>query len=197
MDSNLQFRARWATVSWVRPSWGRSPAHRSSEQLQVGCVDRLLEIIDPARRAMAGTQPPSDLELAPRTFGGGNVTSSSSANPTIHRRSIPSWSPSTPRRRQPRPQYFPDSGSWRTCQPDWCEPDALGDWAGSVTADWPRHYPRLDQRWEPHRFPGDEPGDCHAWLAPRDRPDIPFRSGKRGLPASRGPWAFREGRDHA
>jgi hypothetical protein len=51
MDSNLQFRARWATVSWVRPSWGRSPVHRSSEQLQVGCADRLLEIIDPARRA--------------------------------------------------------------------------------------------------------------------------------------------------
>jgi hypothetical protein len=30
------------------------------------------EIIDPDRRALAGTQPPSDLELAPWTFGGGN-----------------------------------------------------------------------------------------------------------------------------
>ena len=43
MDSNLQFRSRWATVSWVRPSWGRSPAHRSSEQLRAGWADRLLE----------------------------------------------------------------------------------------------------------------------------------------------------------
>ena len=32
-------------------------AFPSSELLQVGCADRLLEIIDPARRAIAGTQP--------------------------------------------------------------------------------------------------------------------------------------------
>jgi len=38
----------------------------------VGRTDRLFEIIDPARWAIAGAQAPSNLELAPRTFRGGN-----------------------------------------------------------------------------------------------------------------------------
>jgi hypothetical protein len=43
----------------------------------------------------------------------------------------------------------------------------------------------------------DEPGYRAAWLAPRDRSDIPLRRGQGGLPAFRGPRPFREGRDHA
>src|ERR1700751_309467 len=35
-------------------------------------TDRFFEIIDPARWTIASAQAPSDLELAPRTFGGGN-----------------------------------------------------------------------------------------------------------------------------
>src|SRR6266851_2026180 len=38
----------------------------------MGRTDRLFEIIDPARRAIAGAQAPGNLELAPRTFGDGN-----------------------------------------------------------------------------------------------------------------------------
>src|SRR5215471_16525724 len=38
----------------------------------VGRADRLFEIIDPARCAIASAQAPGDLELASRTFGGGN-----------------------------------------------------------------------------------------------------------------------------
>src|SRR6516165_5483721 len=37
-------------------------------------ADRLPETIDPARRAIAGTQTPSDLELTPRIFGAGKMT---------------------------------------------------------------------------------------------------------------------------
>jgi hypothetical protein len=33
---------------------------------------RLFEIIDPARWAIASAQAPGDLELEPKTFGGGN-----------------------------------------------------------------------------------------------------------------------------
>src|SRR6516165_9167996 len=47
----------------------RPTGHPSS--CEWAAADHLLEIIDSARRAIAGTQPPSDLELA-RTFGGGN-----------------------------------------------------------------------------------------------------------------------------
>jgi len=38
----------------------------------MGRTDRLFEIIDPARWAIASAQAPGDLELAPKTFGGGN-----------------------------------------------------------------------------------------------------------------------------
>ena len=38
----------------------------------MGRTDRLFEIIDPARWAIAGAQAPGNLELAPRTFGGAN-----------------------------------------------------------------------------------------------------------------------------
>ncbi len=39
-----------------------------------------------------------------------------------------------------------------TYQPDWRELVAVGDRARSFIADRPRHYARLDQRREPHRF---------------------------------------------
>ena len=38
----------------------------------MGRMDRLFEIIDPARWAIASAQALGDLELAPKTFGGGN-----------------------------------------------------------------------------------------------------------------------------
>jgi len=37
-----------------------------------------------------------------------------------------------------------------------------------LTADRPRHHCRRDQRREPRRFRGDEPGHCAASPAPRD-----------------------------
>jgi hypothetical protein len=66
-------------------------------------------------------------------------------------------------------------GRGRTCQPDRSEPDAIGDGARSFIADRARHHTRLDQRWQPHRFRGDEPGNSHAPLASRYRSDIPVR----------------------
>ena len=88
-------------------------------------------------------------------------------------------------------------GRWRTCQPDRREPVAIGDGARSLIADRPRHYRRGDQRREPRRFRGDEPGDRAAPLAPRDRPDIPLCRGQGSLPPFRGPRPFRQSRDHA
>jgi NADPH:quinone reductase-like Zn-dependent oxidoreductase len=52
--------------------------------------------------------------------------------------------------------------------------------------DRPRHYARLDQRREPHRFRGDESSPRTALLASGDRSDIPVRRSKGGLPAFRG-----------
>jgi NADPH:quinone reductase-like Zn-dependent oxidoreductase len=58
-----------------------------------------------------------------------------------------------------------------------CEPVVVGDGARSPIADRPRHYPRLDQRRQPRRFRGDEPGDRAAPFAARYRSDISVRRG--------------------
>src|ERR1700730_18144469 len=73
-----------------------------------------------------------------------------------------------------------------TRQPDWWKPVGVGDRARSLITDRPRHYARLDQRREPHRFRGDEPGHRAASLAPRYRSDIPVCRGQGGVPAFRG-----------
>jgi alcohol dehydrogenase len=71
-----------------------------------------------------------------------------------------------------------------------------GDGARSSITERPRHYARIDQRRQSHRFRGHEPGHRDASFASGDRSDIPIRRGKGGLPAFRGPRTLRKGRDY-
>jgi hypothetical protein len=88
-------------------------------------------------------------------------------------------------------------GRGGTCQPHRREPVAIGGGARPVIADWPRHYGRGDQRREPRRFRGGEPGYRAASLASGDRSDICVRRGQGSVSVFRGSRSFWEGGDHA
>ncbi len=87
------------------------------------------------------------------------------------------------------------AGRGRTPQPDWHEPVAIRNRARSLAADRSGHYRRCNQRRQPRRFRGNEPGHCLASPAPGDRPRLSFRRGKGSIPAFRSTRPFRQGGD--
>jgi hypothetical protein len=87
-------------------------------------------------------------------------------------------------------------GRGRTSQPDRREPLEVGGGPRSFIVDRPRNYARCDQRRKSGRFRGDEPGNCDAPLAPRDRSGVPVCRGEGGIPPFRRSRAFRQSRNH-